>query len=40
MAERPVECSHCKKPISTLYKEMTQDSTVVTEMCAVRVLSV
>lgn len=33
MGERPVECSHCKKPIKVIYKEITEDSTIVTEMC-------
>ncbi len=34
MPERPVECSHCKKPIKILYKEINGDSTICTEMCA------
>ena len=34
MAERPVECSHCKKPIKVLYKEIIGDSILCTEMCA------
>jgi protein arginine kinase activator len=34
MAERPVECSHCKKPIKVVYKEIVADSIVCTEMCA------
>ena len=34
MAERPVECSHCKKPIKVTYKEIFADSIVCTEMCA------
>ena len=34
MAERPVECSHCKKPIKVLYKEIAGDSIICTEMCA------
>ena len=33
MAERPVECSQCKRAIHCIYKEITQDSTLVTEMC-------
>lgn len=34
MAERPVECSHCKKPIKVIYKEIVADSIISTEMCA------
>jgi len=34
MAERPVECSHCKKPIKVTYKEITGNSIICTEMCA------
>jgi protein arginine kinase activator len=34
MAERPVECSHCKKPVKVLYKEIVGDSTLCLEMCA------
>ena len=34
MAERPVECSHCKKPIKVIYKEIVADSIICTEMCA------
>lgn len=34
MAERPVECSHCKKPIEVVYKEIARESTSCTEMCA------
>ncbi len=33
MAERPVECSHCKKSIKVTYKEIVTDSIVCTEMC-------
>jgi protein arginine kinase activator len=33
MAERPVECSHCKKPIKVIYKEIVGDSILCTEMC-------
>lgn len=33
MAERPVECSHCKKPIKVVYKEIVEDSKICTEMC-------
>ncbi len=34
MADRPVECSHCKKPIHVTYKEIVDESIVCTEMCA------
>jgi protein arginine kinase activator len=34
MSERPIECSHCKKPIYTLYKEIVNGSVTVTEMCS------
>jgi protein arginine kinase activator len=34
MAERPVECSQCKKPIKLLYKEIVGESILCTEMCA------
>ena len=34
MAERPVECSHCKKPIKMIYKEIVDESIITTEMCA------
>ncbi len=34
MEERPVECSHCKKPIRIIYKEIVGDSILSTEMCA------
>lgn len=34
MAERPVECSHCKKGIKVVYKEIVDKSIVTTEMCA------
>lgn len=33
MADRPLECSHCKKPTSIEYKEITEDSTIATSMC-------
>lgn len=33
MHERPVECSHCKKPIQTTYKEIVGRSVLCTEMC-------
>jgi protein arginine kinase activator len=34
MPERPVECSHCKRPIKVIYKEIVDDSITITEMCA------
>jgi protein arginine kinase activator len=34
MAERPVECSHCKKPIKVVYKEIVDTSIICTETCA------
>lgn len=34
MADRPVECSHCKKSIYIVYKEIVDNSIVCTEMCA------
>lgn len=34
MADRPVECSQCKKPIKVSYKEISLESIVCTEMCA------
>ena len=34
MADRPLECSHCKKPINVEYKEITEDSTVASSMCS------
>jgi protein arginine kinase activator len=34
MPERPVECSHCKKPIKVIYKEIVDNSILCTEMCA------
>ncbi len=34
MADRPVECSHCKKIIKVTYKEIVDTSIVSTEMCA------
>jgi len=34
MAERPVECSHCKKPIKIIYKEIVATTMICTEMCA------
>jgi protein arginine kinase activator len=34
MADRPVECSHCKRPIKVIYKEIAEASCICTEMCA------
>jgi protein arginine kinase activator len=34
MPERPVECSHCKKPIKAIYKEIVDNSILCIEMCA------
>jgi protein arginine kinase activator len=34
MAERPVECSHCKKPEKIVYKEIVGEAMIVTQMCA------
>jgi len=34
MAERPIECSHCKKPIAVTYKEILDTSITCNEMCA------
>lgn len=34
MAERPVECGHCKRPIKVIYKEIIDGSMVCTEMCS------
>ncbi|MES2200231.1 MAG: UvrB/UvrC motif-containing protein [Chlamydiota bacterium] len=33
MAERPVECSHCKKHIKVTYKEVIGDAILCSEMC-------
>lgn len=33
MVDRPVECSHCKKSIKVIYKEIVDTSIVCTEMC-------
>lgn len=33
MAERPVECGHCKRPIKVIYKEIVGGGTTATEMC-------
>ncbi|HSX04529.1 MAG TPA: UvrB/UvrC motif-containing protein [Rhabdochlamydiaceae bacterium] len=34
MPERPVECGHCKKPVKVIYKEITGNSIMITEMCS------
>ena len=34
MPDRPVECSHCKKNISVIYKEIVEDTISCTHMCA------
>lgn len=34
MPDRPIECSQCKKTISVIYKEITDESIICTEMCA------
>jgi protein arginine kinase activator len=34
MADRPVECGQCKKPIKVIYKQIVADLTVTTEMCS------
>lgn len=34
MPERPVECSHCKKPVKVVYKEIVDRATFCTQMCA------
>lgn len=34
MNERPVECSQCKKPAQTLYKEIVGSTVACTEMCS------
>lgn len=33
MAERPVECSRCKKPAKVIYKEIIGNAITITEMC-------
>ena len=33
MADRPFECSHCKRPIKIIYKEIVDHSIVTTQMC-------
>ncbi len=34
MVEKPIECSHCKKPVQVVYKEIVDGSVLCTEMCA------
>jgi protein arginine kinase activator len=34
MADKPVECSQCKKAVKVTYKEIVDTSIVCTEMCA------
>lgn len=34
MADRPLECSHCKKQVNILYKEIIGQTVICTEMCA------
>jgi len=34
MAERPLECSECKKPIAVKYSEIVGNNTTTTSMCA------
>ena len=34
MADRPIECSQCKKAVQYLYKEIIEDTTTCQEMCA------
>ena len=34
MADRPVECTHCKKPVKVIYKEIVDKTITRTEMCA------
>lgn len=34
MSDRNIECSHCKKSIKVIYKEIVSDLVIVTEMCA------
>ena len=33
MTERPVECSHCQKQTKVIYKEISQSTSLKTEMC-------
>jgi len=33
MSDRPVECSQCKRPAKIIYKEVSMESIVCTEMC-------
>jgi protein arginine kinase activator len=32
--DRPVQCSHCKKPVKVIYKEIVDKTITRTEMCA------
>ena len=34
MPERPIECTHCQKTTEVLYKEISNETTVCTEMCS------
>lgn len=34
MADRPIECSQCKKAIKIVYKEIVDDAVVCSDMCA------
>lgn len=34
MGDRPVECSHCKKPVKVFYTEIEDQTITRTEMCA------
>ncbi len=34
MEERPSACRQCKKPVAILYQEITEESTVCTQMCS------
>jgi protein arginine kinase activator len=34
MSEKPIECSHCKKSIKTIYQEIVGHSITCLEMCA------
>ena len=34
MTERPIECSHCTKPIKVIYKEIIGEEVSCTQMCA------
>jgi len=33
MSERNIECSHCKKPVKVIYKEIVGELIITTEMC-------